>query len=52
MRYHFKAKSKSLICVRQERMASEGTAEYHFHNYPVVFASLAELTEWFQKWYR
>jgi len=51
MRYHFKAKAKSLVCVKQERM-TDGASEYHFAGYPVAFATLAELTEWYQKWYR
>jgi hypothetical protein len=44
-------KAKSLVCVKHERTTNEGIAEYHFHGYPVVFASLSELTEWFQKYY-
>jgi hypothetical protein len=49
MRYHFKMKAKSLVCVRQERMAGEGTSEYYFNGQ--AFAGLAELQAYVQKYY-
>ena len=48
MRYHFKVKSKSLVCVKQERMI-EGVSEYYFNGQ--VFAGLAELQAYVQKYY-